>query len=180
MHESINEFNSSVMFGLCYDLHSHSKISENLISFVEKKLKKKWKIGAISLNPDTSVMMEIIGRDLPSRDLEYFILTCKDDILRESIYDVLIQSCYKFPEDHTKRFIVAIINEYTFENSAKIKDLQTIIERDIKLVIISPAGAISSALQDFINGSSAELIQYGNETNGFMNALNTFYSLAKN
>ena len=104
MYSNINSAENSIMIILSYDLYTYPNLSEDVINFVERKFKTKWKIGAVTLNPNAEMRMQVIQRDLPGRDIENMVLNCKIETLKESVYDLLIECCYSFPEDHTKKY----------------------------------------------------------------------------
>ena len=179
MYNSINSAENSLMLVLSYDLYTYTKISEELINFVEKKIRKRWKLGALSLNPNTSLKMEVIPRDLPGRDLEQMILSCKNDTQKESIYDVMINACRFFGEDHTKKTMLVIICELTMSGSCNVKDLHLIAEKGVSIFIVAREGALSGEeFMEFVRNSSTQLVEFGANLT-FAAALQRFYEYVK-
>lgn len=174
MYKNINSAEYSLMLILSYDLYMYTKISDSLVEFIEKRIRSKWKLGARSLNPDSTLKMEMINRDLPGRDLENLILSSKGDTLKDSVYDVSINSLKGFSEDYTQKIMLIIIGENPVEGSSSLKDMHLITDQGIKLFVIAREGVLSDEFEKFMENTMCTLIEFG-ESQSFAKALQYFY-----
>jgi hypothetical protein len=182
MNNSLNTLENSLVIVMAYDLYQYQKLSEDLINFVEAKLRKKWKIGAATLNPNQKLKMKACSRDMPDRDLENLILAAKEDTKKESIYDVMINSINYFEDeqDHTKRTMLIIICELSGYGCCAASDLVLLRDNGIKLYVLTKEGVLTG--DEFLEQMSkigAMVIPFGNEL-PFKKALSNVYDSMKN
>ena len=177
MNNSLNSADNSLVIVMAYDLYTNQKLSEDLINFVEGKLRKKWKIGASTLNPDQKLKMKVCARDMPDRDLENLILAAKEDTKKDSIYDVMINSMSYFEDDndHSKRTMLVVICELAGNGCCTASDLQLLSENGIKLLVLTKEGVLSGdEFLDHMRRIGAMVIQFGGEL-PFKKALSIVY-----
>jgi hypothetical protein len=111
--------------------------------------------------------------------LEHLIVSCKNDTQKESIYDVMINACSFFQDDHTKKTMLVIICELTMSGSSTINDLHLIAEKGVTLYILAREGALSGEdFLDYVKTSNTTLIEFGGSIS-FGKALQQFYDYVK-
>lgn len=178
MYRDINSAEYSLMIILSYDLHSFPRRSEDIIEFVEKKIRHKWKIGARTLNPNPVLRMEVIKRDMAGRDLEYLMEVSKNETVKESTFDAAINSIYGFPDDHTQQSMMIIIEEISINGSCKLADMHLIVDRGVILCVVAREGVLSQDFKDFLTGPRCILVEFGTD-NEFRVALIKAYERLK-
>ena len=179
MYKNINSAEYSLMIVLSYDLYSYTRRSEDLISFVEKKLRHKWKIGARTLNPNPVVKMEVIQRDMAGRDLEHLMEASKNEVAKESVYDVAINSMHGFQDDHTEKTMMIVVEETGVDGSCRLEDMHLIVDRGINLCVVAKEGVLSDEFADFLRGPRCIVVEYVSDSE-FAKALIDAYERIKN
>jgi hypothetical protein len=179
MYKSMKMAENSLIIVIAYDCYTYKSISEELIRFADKKLRTQWKVGGISLSPNSALKMQVVQRDLPGRDLEQLILACQQDSQRESLYDTMINACGFFVEDSTSKSMLVIICELTASGSCSAKDLYLIAERGVTIYIIAKEGILAGDdIMDFVTNAGVKLIEFGSHIS-FEKALTMFYDYVK-
>ncbi|OMJ79563.1 hypothetical protein SteCoe_20371 [Stentor coeruleus] len=136
MYKSLYAADKSLMLVLSCDLYKNKTISDDLISFVEKKIRKKWKFGALSLHSNSALKMEVILRDLPGKDLKDLVCSWGENAPKESTYDVMVNALNLFEDENSKKIMLAVICEFTMFGSNKVDDLILITDKGVMLYIL--------------------------------------------
>lgn len=170
------------MLVLAYDLYSYQKVSEDLINFVEGKLRKKFKIGAVTLNPNPNLKMRATQRDMADRDLEHLIVSAKEEMKKECIYDVIINGSNYFEDSfgNFKKTMLVVVCELTKNGFSTAEDLGLLAENGIKLYVLAKEGVLNGdEFLEHMRRIGAMVVEFGGELS-FKKALSIFYDHLRN
>lgn len=177
MQNSLSSVEDSLMIVLAYDLYQYQNISEDLINFVEGKLRKKWKIGAVTLNPNQNLKMKASQRDMADRDLEHLIVSAKDETKKDCIYDVILNGMNYYEEDsgNSRRTMLIVVCEMTANGFSTAEDLVLLTENGIKLYVLAREGVLTGdEFLEYMRRIGAMVVEFGGELT-FKKALSIFY-----
>ncbi|CAG9329906.1 unnamed protein product [Blepharisma stoltei] len=164
MDLSLNQAKKSIVFVLNYKVKNKPKLNKKLIKFVNKEIgPTRDKFGVVCMNTNNYNILDVCTRDMPEVDLEHLLFQAKHgesetEEVMYHIYNMIMCGFKCMPVDMLEKYIIVFIGPHEQERGPiQIKDLDEVIARKVKLIVVCVETHLEGEFKEFLDRNNCRV-----------------------